>query len=69
MEKDEASREDYMECYDRLTNDWYEVYLPAGPYSMELEHVMFWDMNQDGMIDFAVRKKDGSWNLLTFNQE
>jgi hypothetical protein len=26
-------------------------------------------MNQDGMIDFAVRKKDGSWNLLTFNQE
>jgi hypothetical protein len=72
MEKEEASyliREDYVECYDRRTNEWYEVPLPGGPYAMELEHVMFWDMNQDGMIDFAVRKEDGSWNLLTFIEE
>ncbi len=69
MEKRETSREDYLECYDRLTNTWYEVPLPGGPYSMGLKHVMFWDMNQDGMIDFAVRHEDGSWNLLTFVQE
>lgn len=53
MQKEEASREEYVECYDRMTNDWYEVPFPDGPYSMELDHVMFWDMNQDGMIDFA----------------
>lgn len=69
MEKREASREEYVECYDRMTNDWYEVPLPDGPYSMQLEHVMFWDMNHDGMIDFAARREDGSWNLLTFVQE
>lgn len=69
METKQASREEYMECYDRMTNEWYEVSLPGGPYAMVLEHVMFWDSNQDGMIDFAVRKEDGSWNLLTFVQE
>ena len=69
MEKREASREECVECYDRMTNDWYEVSLPDGPYSMELKDVMFWDMNHDGMIDFAARRSDGSWNLLTFVQE
>lgn len=69
METEQASREEYMECYDRMTNEWYEVPLPGGPYVMVLEHVIFWDSNQDGMIDFAVQKNDGSWNLLTFVQE
>ena len=69
METKQASQEEYMECYDRITNEWYEVSLPGGPYAMVLEHVIFWDCNQDGMIDFAVRKEDGSWNLLTFKQE
>ena len=49
-----------MECYDQMTNEWYEVSLPDGPYWMGLRDVMFWDMNHDGMIDFAVRRSDGS---------
>jgi len=69
MEKREASKEEYVECYDRKTKDWYEISLPGGPYSMKLKDVMFWDMNRDGMIDFAARRSDGSWNLLTFEQE
>ena len=69
MQKKQASKEEYIECYDRTTHDWYEVSLPDGPYAMELEHVVFWDMNQDGMIDFAAQRDDGSWNLLTFIPE
>ena len=71
MEKTEeqAWRSDYIECYDHELNKWYEVTLPEGPYWTEYEPVMFWDMNDDGMIDFAARREDGSWNLLTFVQE
>jgi hypothetical protein len=69
MEKGEASREDYLECYNQMMNTWYEVRLPGGPYSMGLLHVMFWDKNHDGMIDFAAQRMDGSWNLLTFAEE
>jgi hypothetical protein len=71
MEKTEeqAWRSDYIECYDQALNKWYEVTLPEGPYWTEYEPVMFWDMNNDGMIDFAARREDGSWNLLTFVQE
>jgi hypothetical protein len=32
-------------------------------------HVPFWDMNEDGMIDFAARKEDGSWTAFTFVEE
>jgi hypothetical protein len=69
LERRQASREEYVECYDQMTNEWYEVSIPDGPYRMGLKDVMFWDMNHDGMIDFAARRSDGSWNLLTFEQE
>jgi hypothetical protein len=69
MEKDEARRSDRVECYDHKSYEWYEITLPEGPYWTENEPVMFWDMNDDGMIDFAARREDGSWNLLTFVQE
>jgi len=69
LERRQASREEYMECYDQMTNEWYEVSLPDGPYWMVLRDVMFWDMNHDGMIDFAAQRSDRSWNLLTFVQE
>ncbi len=64
-----ARRSDYVDCYDQDSGEWYEVTLPEGPYWTEYEPVMFWDMNDDGMIDFAARREDGSWNLLTFVQE
>jgi len=68
MEKTEeqASRSDYVDCYDQGSDKWYEVTLPEGPYWTEYEPVMFWDMNGDGMVDFAARKEDGSWTALTF---
>jgi hypothetical protein len=69
MEKKQASRGEYLECYNKMTDEWYEVSLPDSPYTMELEHVAFWDMNKDGMIDFALRRDDGSWNLLTFTSK
>jgi hypothetical protein len=69
MERREASREEYVECYDQKASEWYEVSLPDGQYWMGLEDVMFWDANHDGMVDFAVRRDDGSWNLLTFVPE
>lgn len=34
-------------------------------YAMALKRVMFWDASDDGRIDFAARRRDGSWNLLT----
>jgi len=68
MEKtqEEAWRSDYVDCYDQGSDKWYEVTLPEGPYWTEYEAVMFWDLNEDGMIDFAARKEDGSWTALTF---
>jgi hypothetical protein len=68
MEKTEelAWRSDYVECFDHVSNQWYEVTLPEGPYSTEYEPVIFWDMNHDGMIDFVARREDGSWTALTF---
>jgi hypothetical protein len=68
MEKTEeqASRSDYVDCYDQGSDKWYEVTLPEGPYWTEYEPVMFWDMNGDGMVDFAARKEDASWTALTF---
>jgi hypothetical protein len=71
MEKteEEAWRSDYVYCYDQGLDDWYEVSLPGGPYWTEYEPVMFWDMNTDGMIDFAARKEDGGWTALTFVEE
>jgi hypothetical protein len=69
MEKEEGFRSDFVECYDRQAKEWYDLTLPEGPYCMERDPVMFWDMNDDGMIDFAARREDGSWNLLTFVQK
>jgi hypothetical protein len=69
MERDEATKPDYVECYDRVKEQWYEVPLPEGPYWMQLEPVVFWDMNEDGIIDFAARKEDGSWTAFTFVEE
>lgn len=66
--EEQASRSDYLECYDRLTGAWYDVTLPRGPYWTEYEAVMFWDANCDGTPDFAARREDGSWNLLTFSR-
>jgi hypothetical protein len=34
---------------------------------MELDQVMFRDMNHDGMIDFAAQRKDLSRNTLTYS--
>jgi len=56
---------DIIQCYDRVAQEWYEVTLPEGDYfalEMGLKlHVPFWGMNDDGMIDFAAGKEDGSW--------
>jgi len=68
---------DYIQCYDRVAKEWYEVTLPEGNYyAIEIEmgpalklRVPFWDMNEDGMIDFAARKEDGSWTAFTFVKE
>jgi len=69
---------DYIQCYDRVAKEWYEVTLPEGNYyAIEMGpegtapklHVPFWDMNDDGMIDFAARKEDGSWTAFTFAEE
>jgi len=71
MEKtwEEAWRSDYLDCYDQALGEWYDVTLPGGPYWTEHDPVMFWDMNDDGMIDFAARKEDGSWTSFTFVEE
>lgn len=68
MEKteEEASRSDYLDCYDRAVDEWYELTLPEGPYWTEYQPVVFRDMNDDGMVDFAARREDGSWTALTF---
>ena len=76
---------DYLECYDRGARAWYEVTLPEDSYFMhtaqsgerglsieglsQRHHVTFWDMNEDGMIDFAARKEDGTWTAFTFVPE
>ncbi len=64
--EEQAWRSDYLDCYDHGLRKWYEVTLPGGPYWTEYEPVMFWDMNIDGMIDFAARREDGSWTAFTF---
>jgi len=71
MEKTEeqADRSDYLECFDQGSGEWYELNLPEGPYWTEYEAVMFWDINDDGMIDFAARKENGSWTAFTFVEE
>jgi hypothetical protein len=69
MEQDEASRSDYIDCYDRGANEWYEVTLPEGPYWTEYEPVHFQDINADGMIDFVTRRDDGTWVAFTFVSE
>ena len=75
MEWEESSYHyaDYVECYDRTAREWYEVDLPGGRHSMREwdeaglpEEVMFWDINDDGMIDFAAKKDDGTWTSFTF---
>lgn len=77
MEQREAWRPDHLECYDRRAKEWYEVSLPGGTYFMvsqdtpqslaELTRgVMFWDMNRDGMIDFATRRSNGTWTAFSF---
>jgi len=66
LEADQASKPDYIDCYDATTIEWYAVPLPDGPYWMERTPVRFWDMNNDGMIDFAARKDDGTWTAFTF---
>ncbi len=38
--------------------EWDEAGLP--------EEVMFWDINDDGMIDFAAKKDGGTWTSFTF---
>ena len=68
MEKteEEAWRSDYVDCYDSGLGEWYDLTLPGGPYWTEYEPVVFWDMNEDGMIDFAAQTEPGTWNVLTF---
>ena len=62
----EPTRSDYVECYDRQAQVWYELELPGGPYWMFRKHVIFWDLDGDGIQDFAVEKEDGTWSALTF---
>jgi hypothetical protein len=70
MEPDEAFRSDFVECYDRSNKEWYEVQLPGGVYfNGRIEPVQFWDVNDDGMIDFAARKDDGTWTSFTFRPD
>jgi hypothetical protein len=68
MQRDQATKPDHVECYDRATEHWYKVELPEGTYWMAWEPVVFWDMNEDGMIDFAARRDDGTWTAFTFVQ-
>jgi hypothetical protein len=76
---------DYLGCYDRAMNEWYEVELPEGVYFMDTaqsgsglqgveslsqrHYVPFWDMDEDGVIDFAARRDDGTWTAFTFVHE
>jgi hypothetical protein len=70
MEPDEAFRSDFVECYDRSSSEWYEAQLPGGVYfNGRTEPVQFWDTNDDGMIDFAAKKADGTWTSFTFVPE
>jgi hypothetical protein len=69
MERGQATKPDYVECYDRAEEQWYQLPLPEGSYWMVLEPVVFWDMNDDGMIDLAAKKEDGSWTAFTFVEE
>jgi hypothetical protein len=32
-------------------------------------HVPFFDVNEDGIIDFVARTEDGSWTAFTFVEE
>lgn len=69
MDLGEASKPDYVECYDAGRNEWYSLSLPGGPYWMRRVPVQFWDRNGDGMIDFAARREDGTWTAFTFVEE
>jgi hypothetical protein len=70
MEPDQAFRSDFVECYDRSVKEWYEVQLPGGVYFQgRTDPVQFWDIDDDGMIDFAARKADGTWTSFTYAPE
>ena len=69
MQRDQATKPDHVECYDRAGEQWYKAELPEGTYWMAWEPVLFWDMNEDGMIDFAARREDSTWTAFTFVQE
>ena len=65
----QAWRSDCVDCFDRVSNQWYEVTLPEGPYWTEFEPVMFWDMNHDGppaMLASIISRLPG--NSLLFSK-
>ena len=73
MEQDEAygpdyvtSRSDYVECYDQISREWYEVELPQGPYWTEYERVVFQDFDGDGMVDLLIPRGDSTWVAFKF---
>ncbi len=63
MELEESSQADYVECY--RGGSWQKIDLPGGEYGVTYVPVNFWDHGDDGAIDFAARRTDGTWNLLT----
>jgi len=69
MDEGEASKPDHVECFDVTENKWYPVDLPGGPYWMKRTPVQFWDLDGDGMIDFAARNEDGTWTAFSFIQD
>jgi hypothetical protein len=79
---------DIIRCYDRASEQWYEVPFPEGNYfALEMGpaqdgseyqgtggsqlglHVPFFDMNEDGMIDFVARKEEGNWTAFAFVEQ
>jgi hypothetical protein len=51
---------------NRRTHEWYEVALPGGPYWTDYLPVVFEDFDRDGVVDLALKKKDGSWVAFRF---
>jgi hypothetical protein len=63
--EEQARRSDYVGCYDSTLGEWYDLAMPRGPYWTEYSPVTFWDSNGDGRLEFAARRQDGKWALLT----
>jgi len=65
LEAHEGPLRDFVECYNQKTSTWNGIEIPGGPYfSGQHKDVIFWDVNGDGLLEFAAKTIQGHWNLL-----